>query len=51
MNTVPDAPIPCQIHNTFISGFFEGDGGSEQEFNLEIGHGKTKTVGLTYSPI
>lgn len=51
VNTVPDAPIPCQIHNTFISGFFEGDGGIDQDFNLEIGPGKTKTVGLTYSPI
>ncbi len=51
LNTVPDAPIPCQIHNNFMSGFFEGDGGIDQEFNLEIGPGKTKTVGLTYSPI
>lgn len=51
VNGVPDGPIPCQLHSTFTSSFFEGDGGVEQEFNLEIAPGKSKTVGLTYRPI
>ena len=51
INTVPDAPIPCQIHNTFTPGFFEGDGGVDQDFNLEIGPGKTKTVVVAYRPM
>jgi hypothetical protein len=51
VNTVPDAPIPCQNHNTFTSGFFEGDGGVDQDFNLEIAPGKTKTVALAYRPM
>ena len=51
VNTVPDAPIPCQIHNSFTAGFFEGDGGVDQDFNLEIGPGKTKTVAVAYRPM
>jgi hypothetical protein len=51
VNTVPDAPIPCQSHTTFTSGFFEGDGGVDQDFNLEIAPGKTKTVVVAYRPM
>ena len=51
VNTVPDAPIPCQNHNTYTSGFFEGDGGVDQDFNLEIAPGKTKTVVVAYRPM
>ena len=51
VNKVPRGPIPCQAHPNFTTSFFEGDGGIDQEFNLEIGPGKTKTVVLTYKPI
>jgi hypothetical protein len=48
--TVPDAPIPCQISNNNTKTFFEGDGGILQEFSLEIGPGKSKVVSMTYKP-
>ena len=51
VNTVPDAPIPCQVHNTFVNTFFEGSGGIVQLFNLEIQPGHTKTISMTYRPI
>ncbi len=51
VNTVPDAPIPCQIHNTFTNTFFEGSGGIVQLFNLEIQPGRSKTVNVVYRPI
>src|SRR5215831_11931328 len=41
VNTVPDAPIPCQIHSTFTNTFFEGSGGIVQLFNLEVLPGHT----------
>ncbi len=51
VNTVPDAPIPCQLHNSFTNTFFEGSGGIVQLFNLEIQPGHTKTISMTYKPI
>ncbi len=51
VNTVPDAPIPCDLHNTFTNTFFEGSGGIVQLFNLEIQPGHTKTISMTYKPI
>jgi hypothetical protein len=51
VNTVPDAPIPCQIHGTFTNSFFEGSGGIVQLFNLEILPGRTKTISMVYRPI
>lgn len=50
VETVPSAPIPCQINSNSTKGFFEGDGGIVQDYSLEIGPGKTKTVTLTYRP-
>lgn len=50
VETVPAAPIPCQVNNNFTKSFFEGDGGIGQDYSLEIGPGKAKTVALTYRP-
>lgn len=50
VETVPAAPIPCQINSNSTKGFFEGDGGIAQDYSLEIGPGRTKTVGLIYKP-
>ena len=50
VETVPSPPIPCQINSNSTKGFFEGDGGIVQDYSLEIGPGKTKTVTLTYKP-
>ncbi len=51
VNTVPDAPVPCDLHSAFTSTFFEGNGGIVQLFNLEIRPGHTKTIAMTYKPI
>lgn len=49
--TIPDGPDPCALNTHVAQGFFEGDGSSEQLFNLAIPAGKTKVATVIYSPI
>jgi hypothetical protein len=49
--TVPDGPAPCDSNFNVAQGFFQGDGSSEQRFEMNIHPGQTKTVTVTYRPI